>query len=102
MKKPILLSAVFLFIFGVTFGIVVTLNDTAEAAYQCAFLCTFTQYCSTVTGPDCPCHGTGTAIYYVYHRSTCTGGPLNCPYVNEWTGCWTGNQPCIAQSCLDL
>jgi hypothetical protein len=90
MKKPIMLSAVLLFVFGMTFGIVLTLNEDAMAIDECSWECQFRLYCSSTTGPNCG----GYAPYYVFRKSTCTGGPLNCPFVNEWIGCWSGVEPC--------
>jgi hypothetical protein len=86
----------FLFTMGMTAGIVVTLNDDAHAIWKCGWECTFQTICSLDTGTycdDCP------GDYIVYKKSTCAGGPLNCPNINEPIACWNGNPPCFFRIC---
>jgi hypothetical protein len=91
MKKATIFSAMFLFVFGITAGMVVGLNEGAEAIDQCWGPCMVTNICSLHTGPLCP---NPYAPYYVYVKSLCTGGPKNCPWVYEQCDCWNGVEPC--------
>ena len=95
MKRAAFLSTALLVVFGMSLGIVVSLNEDAQAVYECVWQCTFKTKCTTQTGPECPGTCPPSAIYYIRKTSTCTGGPLNCPYVNEVIGCWNGEEPCI-------
>jgi hypothetical protein len=92
MKKAAFLSAMLVFVFGATTGIVIGLNDNAQAIDQCAWQCLFRTECSLDTGPEC----THPNIpYLVYRHSTCAGGPLNCPFIRDQViGCWNGVEPC--------
>jgi len=90
MKKAIILASTFLVVFGLTLGIVLSLNEDANALYQCAWECAFKTTWTTYTGPECPGTCPSSMIYKITRRSTCVSGPLNCPYVNEVIGCWDG------------
>jgi hypothetical protein len=91
MKKATIFSAVFLFVFGLTAGMVVGLNENAAAIEQCAGPCLVTTYCSLHTGALCP---DPSKPYYVYLKALCAGGPGNCPFIYEQCDCWNGVEPC--------
>lgn len=92
MKKTAIFSMLFLFTMGMTAGIVVGLSDTAQAIGQCSGPCLSKTTCSLDTGPACT---NPSQPYYVYVESTCTGGPLNCPWVHkQQCDCWNGVDPC--------
>ena len=83
MKKTVLFSSLFLFVFGLAVGITVLFADNAQAYSQCAFECLTYTYCSNDQGPLCPENW-----YYRYSSAKCGGGPLNCPYFRDvFVGC---------------
>jgi len=53
MRKATIFSAMFLFVFGITAGLVVGLNENAAAIDQCQGPCLITTYCSLHTGSLC-------------------------------------------------
>jgi hypothetical protein len=93
MKKATIISATFLVVFGLTLGAVLSLNQDANAVSLCSWRCTFKTTWTTLTGPECPGICQPDMIYKITRRSTCAGGPLNCPFVNEVIGCWNGTDP---------
>ncbi len=93
MKKTTILVSTFLVVFGMTLGILLSLNEDAHAMYECSYRCTFRTTWTTSTGPECPGTCPQGMIYKITRRSTCLAGPLNCPYVYEVIGCWDGVNP---------
>ncbi len=91
MKKLTILSSLFVVAFGLALGMTVMFHTPAKAIWVCDYQCLFRTECTTQTGPLCG----GSTPYYVYKKSTCAGGPLHCPNVYEWIGCWNGTLPCI-------
>lgn len=93
MKRATIIASTFLVVFGLTAGIVLSLNEDANAVYLCSWQCTFVTSWTTSTGPECPGTCPSSMIYKITRRSTCVGGPLNCPFVKEVIGCWDGEEP---------
>jgi hypothetical protein len=93
MKKSAILSALFVFTFVATFGFVISLSENAYAAEQCAFLCLTELDRSYDTGPLCPQDCPASMIYYIWRVESCQGGPLNCPNLQVFAGCWDGVNP---------
>jgi hypothetical protein len=92
MKKAAILASTFLVVFGLTLGIVLSLNENANASVECTWHCTFKVTWTNQTGPLCPGNCPAGMTNYIVRRSTCTGGPFNCPFVNEVIGCWDPNE----------
>ncbi len=90
MKKATIFSALFLAVFGLTLGITLMTYQPAAAYQVCEYACLYEYYCSTDTGSQCP----GMLPNYLYRKSLCSGGPLNCPYIPnwEWAGCCPSDQ----------
>ncbi len=84
MKKLTIYGSLFLFVFGLSAGLVVTMPGQAQAYQLCTLECVGQYYCNThktgelCTSPKMP--------YYKYWVATCVGGPLNCP-PTHWVGC---------------
>jgi hypothetical protein len=93
MKKSAVLSVLFLFTFGATLGMVLSLNEAAQAGPVCDFLCLWKLDKSDDTGPLCPQGCPQDYIYYIWKIDTCRGGPLNCPDMKIFMGCWNGVDP---------
>ena len=93
MKKSVLLPVLFLFTFAATFGFVLSFNEEALAGPQCDFACLWELDMSDDTGPECPGNCRPGEIYIIWKKSTCSGGPLNCPNFKVATGCWDGVGP---------
>jgi hypothetical protein len=92
-RKATIISATFLVVFGLTFGIVVGLSNQAKAIPPCGSQCLTRTVWSHYTGPLCPGSCPGSDIYYIYRQATCIGGPLNCPIFTEVFACWDGVGP---------
>jgi hypothetical protein len=90
MKKLTILAATFLLVFGMTLGVLLSFNEDANAIGLCSWRCGLKMDWTHQTGELCPGTCPASDIYYVYLRSTCIGGPLNCPWVNNFSGCWDG------------
>lgn len=93
MKRATILASTFLVVFGLTLGIVLSLNENANAMWECTGQCTFKITWTTATGPECPGICPEGMIYKITRRSTCLAGPFNCPFVNDVIGCWDGSEP---------
>lgn len=87
MKKLVVLSSVFVFVFAFSVGMSLMLAENSEAIWLCEFQCTGSFQCTFDTGPNCT---NPNWPYYVYFKPTCGGGPLNCPGTKYWVACWDG------------
>lgn len=93
MRKLSVFSLLFLFAFGMSAGFVVGFADEARADIPtCEFACKVEFVCTTETGPLC---NNPRFPYYAYRVSQCMGGPLYCPYINEFYGCARGGSKCL-------
>jgi hypothetical protein len=93
MKKSVVFSAAFLLVLGLGIGITVAMTEDAHAIWECQWQCLFTTTWSHTTVPECPGNCPDGMIYAIYKKSTCAGGPLNCPNLNYVFGCWDGVEP---------
>ncbi len=85
MRKSLIFTSVFALTFTLALGITVMMtNNDALAIWQCSWECTFNTYVSNDFGDGVICD---LDQYYVYKKSTCAGGPLNCPNEKWIVGC---------------
>lgn len=73
MRKFAFLLAAFIFVFGLTFGISMTLTEEAMAGIKCPTACCYDYYCSYETGDNCT---NPTSPYYHYRYGYCPGHPF--------------------------
>jgi hypothetical protein len=93
MKRLSVLSFLFIFTFGLTAGFVAGFADNAKAdPPECVFNCKVSFYCTLEAHPQC---SNPRFPYAAYLVSDCVGGPLYCPYVFEFAGCWRGSGKCM-------
>lgn len=85
MKKVVILSGLFLSIFGLTLGLTMTTSDIAMAAPWCPEPCHYDLYCSYTTGYLCP---NPAQPYYSYTVDGCQNYPgYYCPLNWKFYGC---------------
>jgi hypothetical protein len=85
MKKVVILSSLFIGIFGLTLGFAISTFDTALAAPECPEECHYDLYCSYDTGPNCT---NPYRPYYMYTVDGCQNYPgYWCPLNGAFYGC---------------
>ncbi len=85
MKKVVILSGLFLSIFGLTLGLTIGTSDSVMAAPWCPETCHYDLYCSYNTGPLCP---NPARPYYSYTVDGCQNYPgYYCPLNGQFYGC---------------
>jgi hypothetical protein len=86
MKRVTIFSSLFLFVFGMTAGLTLTLSQNTFAGPECDWECLGENVCHLdETGPLCLSNPK--TPYYLYFHPTCSGGPLNCTNTPYWIGC---------------
>ncbi len=85
MRKFSLLSAAFIFVFGLTFGISMTLTEDAMAEEPCPTACCYDYYCSYETGENCS--GPFAHHYSYRYNGVCPGYPTRACPADGFNGC---------------